>query len=427
MIVIILLSSTTTPFISVTSVTYVRETNSNTAQQLHELVYHNNTMPAASDPNGWATTPPSVLVKVQDTSKEQLNGQTGVVLQYASDRARYTVQMAVSQDVVSLRAANLKKCSMYEQIQGQYQFMVHNPQIQQQIASVHGRVQAALPAAVKPEYLAIPVVVFIGGLFYLLGITRTLMLFSLVLVMGMIVGQDVMAPNASVRRVVQNAPMRFRAFLREQVPVVGNRIADNKYMTAAFAAIFLFFFVNAMTVSSSKRSASTSASGTGSGMFGSMFSSLTSSPPKTASLQHPPDFYYKLGFDDAVAKKPFGTSLPVEPIVVAAVPPPVLSDEWRIVDDDEDEFGSTRSATTGGQHAGGTRSSKKAASPWYTKVGSAMSFYYIYNAVKTLGEDPATAQWSWQRCLVAAKTMEPWRMGMLGLSVYKVVSLVFTG
>jgi hypothetical protein len=113
----------------------------------------------------------------------------------------------------------------------------------------------------------------------------------------------------------------------------------------------------------------------------------------------------------------------VEVPVVVKVPPPSLSDEWRIVDDDEDEF-STATPRTGGHQAG---SSKKAASPWYTKVGSAMSFYYIYNAVKTLGEDPATSQWSWQRALVAAKAMEPWRMGMLGLSVYKVVSLLFTG
>jgi hypothetical protein len=375
-------------------------------------------MPAATDPNGWATSPPSVLVKVQETSKAELNGKTGVVLQYAADRERYTVQMAVSQDVVSLKAANLKKCSMYEQMQGQYEFMVHNPQIQQQMRGFYGRVQAALPAAVKPEYLAIPVVVVIGALFYLLGITRTFMLFSFVLLTGMIVGQDVMAPNSSVQTVVSNAPMRFRAFLREQVPYVGNRIADNKYMTAAFAAIFLFFFVNAMTVSSSRKRSS---SGTGTGMFGSMFSSSSSSPPTMAN-QHPPDFYYKLGFDDAVAEKTFGTSLPVEP--VAKVLPPSLSDEWRIVDDDEDEF-STATPRTGGQQAGG--SSRKAASPWYTKVGSAMSFYYIYNAVKTLGEDPATAQWSWQRALVAAKTMEPWRMGMLGLSVYKVVSLLFTG
>jgi hypothetical protein len=387
-------------------------------------------MPAASDPNGWATSPPSVLVKVQETSKEELNGKTGVVLQYLSDKERYTVQMAVSQDVVSLKAANLKKCSVYEQIQGQYEFMLHNPQIQQQIAGVYGRVQAVLPAAVKPEYLTIPVVVAMGALFYFLGVTRTLMLFSFVLLTGMIVGQDVVAPGASVQTVARNAPMRFRAFLREQVPYVGNRIADNKYLTAACAGLFLFFFVNAMTVSSrstSKRS--------GSGMFGSVFSSLSSSsssPPMTANNQHPPDFYYKLGFDDAVAERVFGTSLPVAPAAAVAVPvpPPLLSDEWRIIDDDdddgEDEF-STATPRTGGQPAAAARG--KAASPWYTKVGSAMSFYYIYNAVKTLGDDPSGtgAQWSWQRALVAAKTMEPWRMGMLALSVYKVVSLVFTG
>jgi hypothetical protein len=375
-------------------------------------------MPAASDPNGWATSPPSVLVKVQETSKEELNGKTGVVLQYLSDKERYTVQMAVSQDVVSLKAANLKKCSMYEQIQGQYDFMLHNPQIQQQIRGVYSRVQSVLPAAVKPEYLAIPVVLAIGALFYFLGITRTCMVFSFILLTGMIVGQDVMAPNASVRSVASNAPMRFRAFLREQVPYVGDRIADNKYMTAAFAGIFLFFFVNAMTVSSSSKR---STSGSGSGMFGSMFGSSSSSPPMTANNQHPPDFYYKLGFDDATAYEAFGTSLP-EPVAVP-VPPPVLSDEWRIVDDDEDEFSTATPRAGGTQQAGGG----KAASPWYTKVGSAMSFYYIYNAGKTLGDDPATGQWSYQRALVAAKAMEPWRMGMLGLSVYKVVSLLFTG
>jgi hypothetical protein len=331
---------------------------------------------------------------------------------------RYTVQMAVSQDVVSLKPANLKKASLYEQITGQYQFLVHNPAMQQQLRSVHARVQAVLPAFIQPEYLAIPVVVMIGVLFYLLGFTRTMLLFSFLMVVGMIVGPDMLAPNTTVRTVVRNAPMRFRGFLREQVPVVGNRIADSKYMTAAFAGVFLFFFVNAMTVSGSS-SSSKRTSGGGSGMFGSMFSSLSSSimPPTTStSLQHPPDFYYKLGFDDATHDKPFGTSLPA-PVVAVDVPPPVLSDEWRIVDDDEMN-------TAGHQHTAAGKAGK-AASPWYTKIGSAMSFYYIYNTVKTLGEDPATAHWSWQRCLVAARAMEPWRMGMLGLSIYKVVSLLF--
>jgi hypothetical protein len=74
------------------------------------------TMPPATDPNGWATSPPSVMVKVQDTIAH-LNGQLGVVLQYAADRALYTVQMSISQDVVSLKAANLRNTSdMVDQI-----------------------------------------------------------------------------------------------------------------------------------------------------------------------------------------------------------------------------------------------------------------------------------------------------------------------
>jgi hypothetical protein len=363
----------------------------------------------ASDPNGWATSPPSVLVKIKDTSRDVINGQTGIVLQYAADRARYTVQMAVSQDIVSLKPSNLTKCNLMEQMTGQYQFLVHNPQIKQEIVKQYTRVQNVLPAYIKPEYLVVPVLLIVAGLFYMLGFTRTFMLFSFVLLVGMIVGPDVVAPNSTVRTVASNAPNRFREVLRQQVPVVGNRIADSKYMSAAAAGLFLFFFVNAMTVSNNGKRAS-------GGGGGSM-----SSPPTrmTATSQHPPEYYYKLGFDDAVAENPFGMSLPKpEP---AAVPPPALSDEWRIHDDDE----FTASSASSNAHT--AESSQKSASPWYTKMGTAMSFYYIYNTIQTLGQDPVSGSWNWQLCLAAAKTMEPWKMGMLGLSIYKVVSTLIFG
>lgn len=40
-----------------------------------------------TDPNGWVSNPPSVLVKVMNTTRENLNGQMGVVVGY--DPSKY--------------------------------------------------------------------------------------------------------------------------------------------------------------------------------------------------------------------------------------------------------------------------------------------------------------------------------------------------
>lgn len=387
-----------------------------------------------ADSNGWVTSPPSTLVKITGTSRDALNGQIGIVLQYHDERARYTVQMAITQDVVSLKPSNLAKCNLMQQAQGQYQFLLHNPALQQQVRQVYQRINNALPAAVQPEYLLVLLALLLGAAFSFLGFTKTFMVLTFVFLVSVVIGPDLVpssnnstsnttstatattSTSDAIRRTAQtvarNAPARFAQLLRQQVPVVGPRIAANRYATAATAGLLLFLFVSALLAPTTATATSTT---TNSSATTFTTTSATAVPPyATDTAVQPPEYYYKLGFEDATAALKFGTSLAN---VSTATATPVRSDDAAAAFDD----------SMPRQHYEQQQQSPKTASPWYTKLGTGVSLYYLFNTVKTLGQDPVSGQWSAPRLLQAARQMEPWRMGMVGLSVYKLFSTFVLG
>jgi hypothetical protein len=91
-------------------------------------------MPAEGrDPSGYVTSPPSVVVKVLETGRDDINGLLGIVVSYNMERERYLVHMADSQSTMALRKENLGKANMLESYLCQWQRLKNDPRVREKL------------------------------------------------------------------------------------------------------------------------------------------------------------------------------------------------------------------------------------------------------------------------------------------------------
>ncbi|GAX11621.1 hypothetical protein FisN_1Lh013 [Fistulifera solaris] len=342
----------------------------------------------ASDPNGWVTNPPTTVVKIQNTSRADRNGALGIVLQYAADRQRYIVHMAVSQDQIALKAENLVKASWMEQMAGQYQLLRNDRNVQRYVQNATQQIQqrTGLPL----HYAGVAACVLLLVVIYFVGFTRVLMVISFTLLLVTIVAPDW---GSSRQTMLRNFPQRCRERIQE-IPYVGSQIASNQYMSTAFMGLILVFFVRSIIPSFSSSAPSML-------NLHDDFSAQSASSSAARFLYEDTlkERYYKLGYDDAKELKPFGVSLNE---AMAADERPSLVEMPPM----DSSFGYT---------------AKKPAKSWYQHLGIIMSAAYVFRTVSTLGTDPSTGRFSVQTVRQNVATMEPMQMGLLGMAVYKIV------
>ena len=343
-----------------------------------------------TDPNGWVSQPPSTMVKVVNTSRAALNGQLGIVLAYQTDRGRYVVlTTGAAQEQVSLKPENLIKASWFEQLKAQYELMQNNPQVRQQLRTIYTQVQRT--TGVKPEYVGGAAVVLLLAAVYFLGFSRTLLILSTLLMVFIMVLPDLQA-GTPLPQLVRNVPMRFRALVRQNVPVVGDRIANSNLWSGVVAAVLVFFFVNALVGGqSSKAVPPPPAVG-------------TTVPPPVATSRALLEDYYKKGFDDATAGLEFGTSLPATTPQGADAPA---------------DF-----AWPGSQMPPPPPPAPSALSK-LMNWSSLVSLFIVGNTVFSAGRT-ADGGWDPQLCFANLRLLDPWKMGMLALSVYRLVAPFFS-
>lgn len=350
----------------------------------------------ASDPNGWVTNPPTTVVKIQNTSRADRNGALGVVLQYAADRQRYIVHMAVSQDQIALKGENLVKATWMEQVAGQYQLLRNDRNVQRFVQNVTLQIQqrTGLPL----HYVAAAAGLILLVVIYLIGLTRVLMMISLALLLATIVAPDW---GSSRQTMIRNFPQRCRDRIRE-IPYVGPQIASNQYMSMAFMGLLLIFFVRSIMPSSGNSLSSSALH------LGDEYSTQSASTSAVRDLYDDAlkERYYKLGYDDAKELKLFGDSL-TEALAEDEPAPPSFSYQSPPL---ESSF----------VHA----ASRKPAKAWYEYLGMVMSAAYVFRTVSALGTDPSTGRFSVQTARQNVATMEPIQMGLLGMAIYKIVMAI---
>ena len=364
----------------------------------------------ATDPNGWlppGTQPGSVVVKIANTSRESLNGKLAVVLAYMDDKGRYMVHTTKEQQQLLLKPENLLVASWMEQMTAQYETIQNNPEIQGKIREYYNLVQQK--TGIKPEYVAGGGLIALLAFFYFVGFLKATMILSFVILFGTVIAPDIGSP---IRVIARNLPMRVRNVIREQIPYVGPRIADNQYLSMAVTGLVLFFFVNAIVRSPPSRSTPTTTPEQS-------WSSSTRSHPHLATKAVPDramlEDYYRKGFEDGKTGHDFGTSLPV-PVVTEDTMADSSSSSSSSIDDFEDFDFVDNSGVPPRQ----TRNNKKSTLDWST----IMSLIVVGQSVFSLGRT-AEGRWDLQLALANARTMQPWRMGFLAFSLYRLGSSLF--
>eukprot|EP00523_Entomoneis_sp_CCMP467_P003705 CAMPEP_0168752378 /NCGR_PEP_ID=MMETSP0724-20121128/18353_1 /TAXON_ID=265536 /ORGANISM="Amphiprora sp., Strain CCMP467" /LENGTH=357 /DNA_ID=CAMNT_0008800621 /DNA_START=31 /DNA_END=1104 /DNA_ORIENTATION=+ len=354
-------------------------------------------MASATDPHGWlpvGTQPGSVFCKIVNTSRETLNNQLAAVLAYQEDRGRYVVHLTLSQQQASLKPENVVKASYLEQIQGQYQGIVNHPDIKRQVDYYTNLVQQR--TGLKWYYVAAGAAVLLLVAIYLVGFSRFFMLTSFVIMVALVAAPDFGAP---MKTIAQNFPMRFRAMIREQVPVVGPRIADNQYLSLAVMGLLLAFFVNAMLPA---RSAAVTTAATTAPLD--LSTTKPHVPGSSSSSSSLLEEYYRKGFQDGEAGREFGTSMPVP-----------------VDDEPEPEYTTTSSSNSYQDYPPPPPPQSSGGFSKLLDWSTMMSLMYLGQQGYTLGRT-ADGGWDAQLALANFQTMDMMRKGFLAFSLYRLVS-----
>jgi hypothetical protein len=394
-----------------------------------------------NDPNGWVTNPPRTFVKVINvTSKPALNGRCGIIISYSDDRQRYRLQLAPvpvdtnnadtnsttgnpMPEMVALKVDNLVKASFVDGLLAQYHFLRHDPRILQQFTVYYDRFARVLPRPITPLYAF----GIFGALLFLAtyqwGFSRTLLFLSMMILLATLTAPDwwptvmnhnaqSMNPMGTLRLVWTNLPMRFRAMLRENVPYgYGNIIADNVYLTTTAAIVFLVLFVYAIRGSGGNKSPVDLSILADDASFTSSSHSHSASFPNRSTLER----YYKLGFEDAMAQLPFGKSMP--PHIERE-----LHGHGGNVRGADPAWSDNLSGPLPSIHriSEGNAPSSRGNSGLLSKASTMMSVVYLYRTIMSLGAD-ASGNWSHHLAMANLQTLEPWKLGMLGLSIYRII------
>jgi len=365
-----------------------------------------------NDPLGILTNPSSstTFVKIQGTSRDDVNGTFGLAVRYDVGRGRYMIRRVTDNQAAEVLSAfkpeHLVKATTLETYQAQFQFLRNDPTIKRQLREYYNVAQGKLPAPVKVEHVAGGIALLFLLEVYVLGISKTLLLWSMILLLGMIVGPDlVVVRQATPRTVVANFPRRCREMIEQSSPdFVRGKIPDK---VAAGVILFLVVF----TIKSVFWSGG-SAAGAGAGGTAAMVPPVTADSSTTTSstrmMMMSVDQAYKLGFDDATAGKDFGTSMSSSSDATTATTTDIIYND-RYLDADYNMPPSQP-----------TQKSSSSSVFGFTQI---MAIFYLYRTITELGGNPMNAgeTFSMERLVANAKTMEPWKMGILGFSVYNLV------
>jgi hypothetical protein len=374
-----------------------------------------------SDPNGWVLNPPTKFVTIHSlTSQAALNGQTAVVVGYLDDSRRYVVVPTLDQKrQVSLRADNLTPCGWLGSAKAQYQMLAENPVVRQQVVEVWDRqVKPKLPPVLQsPRRLAAAAAAVLLALVYLLGLSRTMLAISFVVMSAMVLG-PILRQTTNPRDVARRVVPKAQELLRQSGLPLAARAASSPYSTGAVLAVFVALFVSGMIPPSNGGgggAAAGPAPWTSSGWF----------PPSSTPIasQHEREHYYKLGFDDATAHRAFGESLPP-----ATEPPAAAAEAERKLDETTLDLSSTvNEYAAAGRPSAPSYFGSSPPPPLRRKkmlgIGNVASIGFTGQALYRMGmSSGGDGRWSIATLYRNLALLPPWRMALLGLSVYRIAS-----
>lgn len=360
-------------------------------------------------------------------TRQDLNGHFGKVQTYKADSQRYTVQLASispaalaaaaragqsapQAQTFDFKAQNLVAATFVDQMNSKlqtmkslFQSLIADPVIREQVRKAYITFQAKLPPGVKPEYAGAAVLILTFLLIRMIGVTKFFMMFSLI-GMVLLVSMPDIAAGADAKTCLRNFPSRWRETL---VQSTGFTNISEKVALIGLGFVILFSVKILLTPTASGGSTSGGRK------------PLTSSVDSSTSWKPTPELWkgfetaediYQLGFEDATAGKDFGASLPGDADTVklsfGTSSSPVSTDPSSTTYDDWDSYESTPPPPPQKSRFG---------------VGTIFSIVSLMRMVKELAFTPDNRP-DLQLFIVNLKRMEPWRLGLVGLCLYQIIS-----
>lgn len=187
-----------------------------------------------TDPLNIVRNPPSTVVKIHGTTRDDVNGQLAIAVQFNPERGRYIVHLVNTQVTMAIKPENIIKATTIETYQAQFQQIRKDPRIRREITKYYNMAQTKL--GFKPEYAGGAAALLFLVIVFVLGISRTLMIMSMIMIIALIIGPDV-ANGLAPKLVLQNFPRRCRETIEQSAPFVRGKLTDS--MATVVVAVML--------------------------------------------------------------------------------------------------------------------------------------------------------------------------------------------
>lgn len=391
------------------------------------------------------------VVKVHSlSSRPELNNKLGTVTSFSAERNRYVVgihPLSPHSPTISIRSENLTVASwkdktqvQWEEYKNQAYALYRDPRARQQIQHMYSIIDRNLPKSpvhIRPEHLLIASLLVILLIIWLLGITKSILIFSLTSITVMVAlediirglsqpssGQTVSSSSAKAlalfKTVLQNFPMRWRNVLAQTIgwPTISHRLALALWF-------LLVFFMGILLVSNPRK---------GQQYAKEKYSSLHTAskiPTKDLSSSHSMDLslnpvsvhwtledVYKWGYDDASKRLDYGSSLPtnLNDYIIRntknthepssnTVPHHTLMDDPYPLDYNYIPSSPPLSSRNRGRRP----------KLGYTTIAA---FYPLFQVIRQHGFHDG--KFDFPYFVANLKNLQPWRLALLGISLYKV-------
>jgi hypothetical protein len=341
-------------------------------------------MPAdGRDPSGYVTAPPSVVVKVTATARNDINGLLGIVISYNLERERYLVHMTKSQSTMALKKENLAKANMIESYRAQLQQLRNDDRVKEKM-SKYLNLCSQYVAPMKLSHVVGSVLAVLVSLLYLVGFTKTVMTTSLLLLIGIIAGPDLMN-RSPPQLVLQNFPERARSLMEKQMPILRGKLTNR--MSVGVVLLLVAICLQSLFLTGGK-----------------VQQPLVPEAPllerKSPSLER----YYNMGYEDATEGREHGATLKEEQ-AAGMMPEEELPDVLEL--DELEGVGKKQTVLSK-----------------INNVSNIASIFYLYRSMTELGTDQSTNLFSiGQLAANLQHHTEWWRKILLALSLYTVVRI----
>ena len=372
---------------------------------------NNNNDSNPSDPSGFIN-PSKQIVKIVNTTRENLNGKLGTAVSFATDRRRYNIAIlpenppsssqSLQPTILSLKPDNLVAASFSEKVifrsteaRHQAHIILNNPQVRRQFQTAYDTFHNRLPPGVTPKQVGYGLLAFLILSVYFFGFMKTFFGLSILSLPILVSAPDIMS-GSDIRGITRNFPFRWRRII---VETTGFSRISERMALAGFVVFFLLCARILVTPSPKNSNLPIKPSAP---------STIDVKTSTTSSFQSQLEEYYKIGFNDATEGHPFGKNMPeVEKL---------SSNTAQTSTNYEDDLDWAYEPPP--QYPRKSAASK-------INFSTMMALMTIFRIGKDLIAFGPDGKPDLELFVTKLRMMQPMQMGFLGLSIYRIIHVFF--